>query len=112
MSAEHINFLSKQGALDIPTLALQRALIEAYIEFAYPYMPIIHLEEFLSIVNKAPSPLQKEGCTSPRISLILYQAVLFAGSAFVDTDLLQRESPQFSTRRLAREGLAKRVRVC
>jgi hypothetical protein len=107
-SPEHISFLSRQGALDIPTLPLQRALVEAYIEFAYPYMPIIHLEEFLSIINTSRS--QERYAT--KISLLLYQAILFAGSAFVDEQLLERESPRFSTRRLAREELARRVRVC
>lgn len=106
-SPEHIAFLSRQGALDIPTLPLQRALIEAYIEFAYPYMPIIHLEEFLGVVNTSQS--QQRYAT--KISFLLYQAILFAGSAFVDEKLLERESPRFSTRRLAREELARRVRV-
>lgn len=104
---ERVNFLHSQGAFDAPTLALQHALIEAYIEFSYPYMPIISLQAFLDLVNN--NSHSQEGVR--KINILLYQAILFAGSAFVRTDLLEQENPNFSSRRLARGELAQRDMV-
>lgn len=105
LNLAHMKFLRSQGALSLPGWSLQRALIEAYAEFAYPYMPLIQIHEFL---DSAHDP---ESSSSRQISLLLYQAILFAGSAFVDRRSLEGDQSCFSSRRLARRELSNRVTV-
>jgi hypothetical protein len=101
----HIMFLLAEGALTLPSVSLQHALVEAWAEFAYPYMPLAHIHDLLNTIHNPNSSGQ-------RISLLLYQAILFAGSAFVDTKHLRQENHGFSSRRDARKELARRVTVC
>lgn len=101
----HIMFLLAEGALTLPSVSLQHALVEAWAEFAYPYMPLAHIHDLLNTIHNPNNSGQ-------RISLLLYQAILFAGSAFVDTKHLRQENHGFSSRRDARKELARRVTVC
>ncbi|KAK7226035.1 hypothetical protein V2G26_014038 [Clonostachys chloroleuca] len=98
----HIMFLLAEGALTLPSVSLQHALVEAWAEFAYPYMPLAHIHDLLNTIHNPNNSGQ-------RISLLLYQAILFAGSAFVDTKHLRQENHGFSSRRDARKELARRV---
>ncbi|VUC28404.1 unnamed protein product [Clonostachys rosea] len=98
----HIMFLLAEGALTLPSVSLQYALVEAWAEFAYPYMPLAHIHDLLNTIHNPNNSGQ-------RISLLLYQAILFAGSAFVDTKHLRQENHGFSSRRDARKELARRV---
>lgn len=105
VSAGHLKFLDSQGTFDLPPRSLQRALIEAYAEFAYPYMPLIQLHEFLGSLDVADNGHSK------RYSLLLYLGILFAGAAFVDPKALEEDTCGFSTRKKARRELMKRATV-
>lgn len=105
LSAGHLKFLDSQGTFDLPPRLLQRALVEAYAEFAYPYMPLIQLHEFLGSLDIADNGHSK------RYSLLLYLGILFAGAAFVDHKALEGETCEFSTRKKARRELMKRATV-
>ncbi|EWZ36303.1 uncharacterized protein FOBCDRAFT_298931 [Fusarium oxysporum Fo47] len=76
-AAEDVNYLQIKGALSIPILPLQNALLQAYIEYVHPYMPLMDLNNFLSIINT------RDG-QNGQTSLFLYQAVMFAASAFIE----------------------------
>lgn len=106
LSTGHLKFLDSQGAFDLPPRPLQRALVEAYAEFAYPYMPLIQLHEFLGSLDIADNGHSK------RYSLLLYLGILFAGAAFVDPKALEGDECGFSTRKKARRELMKRATVC
>jgi hypothetical protein len=106
LDRDDIEYLHRKRAFKLPSLAIQSALIEAFIEYQYPYMPILHLDDLLGIVNDSP----KEG-TERQISLLIYQAILFAGSSFVETSALEEQGPDFPNRRLARQEFARRVMV-
>lgn len=69
--------------------------------YVYPYMPVVDLEELLGAIDGTNN--------SPKISLTLFQAVMFAGSAFVDLEQLQNAG--YENRRAARAAYYQKVKV-
>jgi hypothetical protein len=102
MTADDIQYLFKKGALSIPDTNFRNALLQAYIEYVHPYMPLIELHDFLRIVD------QNDG-ENGKISLVLFQAVMFAGTAFVDKALL--DAAGFTSRKAARKVFYMKARV-
>ena len=102
IGADEALFLHKKGALSIPERHLRVALLEGYVDFVYPYMPTLDLNEFLSIV-------QHEDGALGRVSLLVFQAVMFAGSAYVDMAHLRRAG--YANRQEARKALYQKARL-
>jgi hypothetical protein len=102
MTADDIQYLWKKGALTIPDIAFRNALLQAYVEYVYPYMPLIELHDFLRIMDR------NDGETG-KISLVLFQAVMFAGTAFVDKAYLTAAG--YATRKAARKAFYQKARV-
>jgi hypothetical protein len=100
---EDIQYLSVKGALTIPDDEFRNELIRSYIEWVHPFMPLIDAFEFLAIMNDVTG-------NSGKISLILFQAIMFTGSAFVD--LAHIKAAGFKSRKDARKGFYSRARVC
>lgn len=99
---EEISYLEKKGALSVPKGALRSEMLRAYIEFVHPYMPLLDLHDFLTVVDR---PDGSKG----KVSLILFQAVMFAGAAFVDMSHLR--SAGYATRKEARKDFFQKTRV-
>ena len=104
LPASHLAFLHAEGALNLPSFEIQQSLVEAYAEFAYPYMPVVHLQDLLDILY-GTSVAEKAS-----ISLLLYQAILFSGCAFVDEKQLIKLTGG-PCRKSARMEFARRVTV-
>jgi hypothetical protein len=102
IGADEIEYLDKKGALSMPSLSLRNELLRAYIEFVHPYMPLIDLYDFVMTV-------ENRNGNFGQISLILYQAVMFAGSAFVDMSHLH--SAGYVSRKEARKDFFQKTRV-
>lgn len=102
IAAEDVKYLHVKGALTLPTLPLQNALLQAYVEYVHPYMPLMDLNSFLSIINN------RDG-SNGQISLFLYQAVMFAASAFVEMKYLREGG--YTTRKSARKSFFQKTRV-
>lgn len=102
MNADDIHYLWKKGALSIPATTFRNELIRCYVEYVHPYMPLIDLNEFLQIVDDGHGH-------SGKLSLLLFQAVMFAGTAFVEMSYL--ENAGFSTRKAARKAFYQKARV-
>lgn len=102
IDAEDIKYLHAKGALTLPSPTLQNALLQAYVEYVHPYMPLMDLHSFLGIINS------REGLNG-QTSLFLYQAVMFAASAFVDMKYLRECG--YSTRKAARRSFFQKTRV-
>ncbi|KAJ5554475.1 hypothetical protein N7513_004434 [Penicillium frequentans] len=98
---EDIDYLAAKGALTIPDVGLRNELLKAYIHYVHSYMPLLDLEEFLQTI------VQNDGVH--RISLLLFQAVMFAGMAFVDMKHLQAAG--YQTRKAARKIFFQRARL-
>ncbi|PCH08372.1 Transcription factor [Penicillium occitanis (nom. inval.)] len=101
LQAEDLNYLQAKGALTIPDRALRDELLKAYIHYVHPYMPLLDLEEFLQILAR------NDG--THHVSLLLFQAVMFAGTAFVDMEALRNAG--YNNRKSARKVFFQRARL-
>lgn len=99
---DEVAYLEKKGALTLPDPGFRNELLRSYVEFVHPYMPLLDLQDFVSIVDQTDE-------SAGRISLILFQAVMFAGSAFVDMSHLRKAG--YSTRKEARKDFFQKARV-
>lgn len=99
---EEISYLEKKGALSVPRGTLRSEMLRAYVEFVHPYMPLLDLHDFLSVIDKSDG-------SNGKVSLILFQAVMFAGSAFVDMQFLHTAG--YATRKEARKDFFQKTRV-
>lgn len=102
IATDDVNYLHIKGALTLPNITLQNALLKSYVEYVHPYMPLMDLHEFLSIVNR------RDGLNG-QTSLFLYQAVMFSATAFVDMKHLREAG--YSTRKAARKAFFQKTRV-
>lgn len=100
MTADKLWYLRNKNALEIPPLRLRGELFRSFLEFVYPYMPVVSIHEFLHAIYESGSQ---------SVSLLLFQAVMFAGSAFVDIAHLR--SAGYSSRLAARKDFYERVKV-
>ncbi|CAO2650742.1 Nn.00g020340.m01.CDS01 [Neocucurbitaria sp. VM-36] len=99
---EEICYLEKKGALTVPKGILRSEMLRAYVEFVHPYMPLLDLHDFLTVIDR---PDGSKG----KVSLILFQAVMFAGSAFVDMQHLRTAG--YATRKEARKDFFQKTRI-
>lgn len=97
-----INYLYDRGALTIPEVELQNALVEAYVEYIHPFMPILDLFPFLSTLHHRDPNFGQT-------SLLLYQTVMFAATAFVDMQHLNDAG--HATRKEARKFYFNKAKV-
>lgn len=102
MDTVDIEYLTKKGALLLPPQYLRSELIRCFVQYVYPYMPLLDLHDFL------PTALQT-GESRGNLSLLLYQAVMFVGASFVNIQHLHVAG--FSTRKAARKTFFQRARV-
>lgn len=72
--AEDLEYLWKKGALTLPEEPLQNALLEAHFGFVHPYMPLLDRRAFMNAVRS-------EDGSNGKIGLLLFQAVMFSGTA-------------------------------
>jgi len=99
---DEISYLEKKGALTLPKTTLRNEMLRAFIEFVHPYMPLLDLHDFLTVIDQPDGSLGK-------VSLILFQAVMFAGSAFVGMHHLRAAG--YMTRKEARKDFFQKTRV-
>ena len=101
MSEDDVDYLWRIGAFSIPEKPLLNELLASYTEFVHPSMPVVDLHGFLRRIN------HNEG---EPISLILFQAIMFTASAFVDVMYLC--AAEFMSRKAARKAFYERAKVC
>lgn len=102
MTSVDIDYLFAKGALSLPDIPVRNALLRAYLEFVHPYMPLIEHHELLLIIEEGTGE-------TGRISLLLFQAIMFAGTAFVDMDFLRNAG--YTNRKAARKAFFQKARV-
>ncbi|KAF9248694.1 transcriptional regulator family: Fungal Specific TF [Penicillium roqueforti] len=101
LSEESKSYLHLKGALRIVPVDLRNELLGAYIKYVHPLLPVIDLQWFLSSVmvedeSRFPSPL-------------LHQAVMLAGSAFIEQEAAVKAG--FSSRKALRRTLFGRAKL-
>ncbi|KAJ5773314.1 C6 transcription factor (Ctf1B) [Penicillium paradoxum] len=72
--AEELEFLTKKGAFILPPRPFQLALVRSYINYIHPRVPFVNIGELLHTIS-AETQAQD-------ISILLLQAIFFAGSVF------------------------------
>lgn len=102
MTSVDIDYLFAKGALSLPEDNVRNALLRSYLEYVHPYMPLLELHDLLQIINDGTG-------ASGRIGLLLFQAIMFAGTAFVDVEYLRAAG--YSNRKAARKAFFQKARV-
>ncbi|KAJ0311627.1 hypothetical protein Brms1b_008145 [Colletotrichum noveboracense] len=102
ITEENLLRLREEGALTLPPPTIQNALLQSYAEYVHPLVPLLELYDFLAIIND-------QSGLNGQVSLLLYQAVMFAATAFVDTIILTQAG--YSTGKAARKAFFRRARV-
>ncbi|CAH0055646.1 unnamed protein product [Clonostachys solani] len=97
-----MDYLRLKEATTLPPPKMQNALLRAYLEYIHPMLPMINLEDFLESMSTVDD-------TTGRVSLAFFQAVMFAGSAFVDMRVLKKAG--YPTRAEARNSLYRKVQL-
>lgn len=77
MTSQSLKYLQQKSILQLPDICLQRELLRSYIAYLHGYMPILELDAFLECMFGECGPYE-------RVSLLVFQALLFAGSAFIN----------------------------
>ncbi|KAJ5213032.1 hypothetical protein N7449_000201 [Penicillium cf. viridicatum] len=101
IAPEDLEFLRFRGALSLPESGLRDELLRCYIQWVHSFMPVLNLQEFLRCVA--------ENDPEGNVSILLFQAVMFVGTAFVDLKHLQDAG--YSTRKSARDAFFTRLRL-
>ncbi|RPB00218.1 hypothetical protein L873DRAFT_1737164 [Choiromyces venosus 120613-1] len=99
---DDLEYLTKKGALTLPEEPLRSELLRGHFDFVHPYMPLLNRKEFLKSVTS-------DDGSQGKISLLLFQAVMFTGSAFVDMESLRAAG--YPTRKAARKAFFTKARV-
>lgn len=102
MESLELEYLSAKGALKIPETSIRNALLQSYYCWVHPYMPLIDVNDFLHIVNEGTG-------ASGKVSLLLLQALMFTGTAFVEMKYLNAMG--FTKRKAARKAFYEKCRV-
>lgn len=92
--------MQDSGALSIPHTGLRDQLLLSFVLYVDPHFPVVELQTLLDAV---------EGRSESPVSLLLFQAVMFAASHFVDMAAL--EEAGFETRVAAKACYYRRIKV-
>ena len=95
-----LQLLHQQAALTLPGQPIIEELLKVYICYVHPLLPLLDLGRFLDAIR---------GRSGNTISLVLFQAVVFASATFVD--LVQLKSMGYDSRPAAREALFRHVKL-
>lgn len=100
LGSEDIEYLAAKGALSIPAADFRREILQSYIDFVHPFIPILDLRDIVAMAGYGESG---------EVSVLLLQAVLLAGSLYVGMTHLKNAG--YLTRRSARKDFHDRARV-
>lgn len=98
---EDVQYLDAKGVFEIPDVRLCRKLLTAFVEHVYPFLPVLDLEPFLEAAARNDGTKQ--------ISLLLFHAVMFSATAFVEWSYLHEAG--YHSRKEARRSFIHKARV-
>lgn len=96
ITREGLRYLQSMGALELPSRTLEKQLLLAYIEHVHPDFPMLELRDFLR-------RLSDRNGGHGQVSLLLYQSVMFAASAFIKLEHMSAAG--FTSRRALRRAI-------
>ncbi|KIW65961.1 hypothetical protein PV04_08174 [Phialophora macrospora] len=101
LPSEDMDFLALKGAFTVPEAEVRAAILRGYIFSVHPFMPLLDLKPFVEAV------LSERG-DNP-ISLLLFQAVMFAGLSSLEPQFVLRLG--FDSAKQARAVFYTRVKL-
>lgn len=102
MDIEDLDFLAQKGAFAIPEPELRNEILRSYMFSVQPFMPILDRAAVLDSILNEPDD-------DNRISILLFQAIMFAGLASLDLPSVYALG--FESTKHAREVFFHRVRL-
>jgi hypothetical protein len=100
--------LHRAGALDVPPPTLQHLLLNSYVAFVHGECPVLDVRDIAHVAAYGTQALGGAG-SGGNVSLLLFQAVMAAGSVWAGLDDLRAAG--YSSREEAQGVLFGRVRV-
>ncbi|KAJ5545630.1 hypothetical protein N7494_003215 [Penicillium frequentans] len=100
LPSEDINYLFIKGSLNIPNHNTTKKLVESYFKRIHPMLPVLDEAQFWRAIGGDPAE---------KISLFVFQALVFAISPFVSLDTLYECG--FVDKRDARKQLYNRAKL-
>lgn len=102
MTRQTVDCLRVNGVLALPSIRLQSALLRTFVESVLPSMPIIEWQHFLAVIRN-------ENGAHGSVSLLLYLAVMFSATTFVELEHLLEAG--YTSRKEAHEAFFQRTKV-
>lgn len=102
MSRDDVDYLRRKGAFSIPEPQLRDQCLLGYLRNVHPVYPLVDFNTVQSIVGGTSNSNEK-------MSLLLLQALIFAGSTWADVRLVRRSG--YLTRKALRQELHQRIRL-
>jgi len=99
---EDANYLQGMGAVTLPEDEFRDELLASYVRWIHPQLPFLDLQAFVAAMTGEDPENQ--------ISLLLFQAVMFAGSVCLEERHFRALG--FSSRTEGQAKLFQRVKVC
>ncbi|KAJ5065618.1 fungal-specific transcription factor domain-containing protein [Bipolaris maydis] len=96
-----VQYFTEKDALTIPDDEFRDELLGTYVKIIHTFMPALDFDKFVMLVIKSDG--------SEPVSLLLFQAVMFASVIFVNSEILRPR--RFSSRKAARKVFFSRVRI-
>ena len=101
ISGDDMDYLARKGAFTVPQPDLQTEILRAYMCSVQPFQPMLEANHFITAVL--------DNDAGGNISLLLFQAVMFAGLHSLRSDIVLRLG--FRSPKQAREVFFNRVRL-
>jgi hypothetical protein len=102
MNRQTVECLRVNGVLSLPSIRLQSALLQTFVESVLPSMPIVEWQQFLTAIRDGNG-------AHGSVSLLLYLAVMFSATTFVELQHLLAAG--YSSRTEAHEAFFQRTKV-
>lgn len=103
LGADEIEYLQKKGAFTLPDPALRDECLRCYRLYMHPLFPSVDYPQVWSVVHAEHST------SNGRLSLLLLQAIMFAGAMWVEVGLVRRA--RFLSRKAFRHSLHQKIRA-
>lgn len=103
-SAEQMRELLAVGAPSLPSPQIVHELVQNYLDWVHPQLPLLDLDKFLSTLSASNQ------ASADRVSLLLLHAVLFAGALYTVDNCLPELG--FDKSKDFQEQIRKCAQVC
>ncbi|GAM35146.1 hypothetical protein TCE0_017r03242 [Talaromyces pinophilus] len=100
LPAEDVEYLISKRCLHFPRKDVLDEFVGQYFAMVHPFVPLLDEAEFWRIYN---------GAGTKKVSLLVFQAILFSACCFVPLETLQRCG--FNDKRTARSELHRRAKI-